>query len=729
MSKSTFGRFTYGTETILLPLSSSTTYENLCAKISSRFRNLKDGQFVFRYALNDCPNCYLECDDDILIMLDIFQLLNFPFIDIHVLDVGACSKMCVDKQEIAATVDTAIVNIPELVDEDHASSDDSNLEDDNNMIIGNFVSNKSKRKYMSSDWNDNIYKIGQVFIGGAVEFRDKLCKFAVEKGFEFNYVKNDKCRVSATCAKKDSDGCEWYVYASLSKASGYFHIIKLVNNHSCVGVVRHQNHKRLGSKVISTIMADKVRSDPLIKPKDIVKHFKHDYGFDIPYHMAYRGKEAANKMLHGSEAFGYSLLPWYIDTLKRTNPGSYCILDSLDNRFRRLFISYGACINGFKYCRPMLFLDGTFIKNKYKGMLLGACAKTGNKDVFPFAFAIVDAESKENWRWFLEHLAIILASDYRTIVFMTDRGAGLLDGVKEVFPNAPHSYCIKHLKDNLNGRYPSSYGSTFKEHIVRLFTQAAYARTLDIFNEKLEEFRKQSRGQGQSFLANLPPENYAIACFPAKRYGEMSNSLAESFNNMVKDERCMPLPQLLEGIRVRVMEIFCERKVQSSTWRSVLCPKLEKKLSKRIETGRNWRVSQSTNDIFEVCTEDSNVMVNLVERECSCAWWQFRCFPCSHAVQVMQKANRIPYRYIEDYWKTSFYRSAHDLPIFPVPDLDKPNPSSFGDSALQPPKTRKPPGRPRTRRIKSFGEESRPVKCTRCDQLGHHNRRSCNVAI
>ncbi|XP_024164683.1 uncharacterized protein LOC112171793 [Rosa chinensis] len=174
----------------------------------------------------------------------------------------------------------------------------------------------------------------------------------------------------------------------------------------------------------------------------------------------------------------------------------------------------------------------------------------------------------------------------------------------------------------------------------------------------------------------------------------MSNSLAESFNNMVKNERCMSLPQLLEGIRVRVMEMFCERKVQSSTLR-----------------------------------KDSTVMVNLVERECSCAWWQFRCFPCSHTVQVMQKANRVPYRYIEDYWKTSFYRSAHDLPIFPVLDLDKPNPSSFGDSALQPPKTRKPPGRPQTRRIKSFGEESGPVKCTRWDQLGHHNRRSCNVAI
>ncbi|KAL6209748.1 hypothetical protein ACLB2K_020688 [Fragaria x ananassa] len=167
--------------------------------------------------------------------------------------------------------------------------------------------------------------------------------------------------------------------------------------------------------------------------------------------------------------------------------------------------------------------------------------------------------------------------------------------------------------------------------------------------------------------------------------------------------------QLLEGIHVKTMNKFHEKKVESSTWRSVLCPKLEKKMLKRLETGRNWRVSQSSVDVFEVCTEDSNDVVNLAEMECSCGWWQFRCFPCSHAVQVMQKANHLPYHYIEDYWKTSFYRSAHDQAIIPVPDRDKPNPSSFGDFVLQPPITRKPPRRPKTRRIRSFGEVARPM--------------------
>ncbi|XP_004308630.1 PREDICTED: uncharacterized protein LOC101315292 [Fragaria vesca subsp. vesca] len=262
--------------------------------------------------------------------------------------------------------------------------------------------------------------------------------------------------------------------------------------------------------------------------------------------MAYRGKDSANDLVNGSEALGYALSPWYIDALKRSNPDSYCILDPIE-------------------------------------------------EIFQFAFAVVDAETKENWNWFLEHLAIILMIDHRNIVFMSDRGRGLLDGVKEVFPNAPHSFCIKHLKDNLSGR---------NVHTLGLWTSLM---------KKMEEFKKESRNQGESFLEKLAPKNYAIACFPAKRYGEMSNSLAESNNKMLIDERCMSLLQLLKGIRVKTMNKFHERKAESSTWRSVLCPKLEKKLSKRLETGRNWRVSQSSVDVFEVCTEDSNDVVNLAE--------------------------------------------------------------------------------------------------------------------
>ena len=386
MSNSKFGRFTYGAETVLISLSSSTRFDELCSQLSLRFRKLKVGQFVLRYSLTDCPNCFLESDDDLCLMLEIFQIMNSPYIEIQILDVGSSSSTCsVDSEHFSDVVKHALDIRHHHDEESDVSSDDSNFEDDNNMIIGNFVSN-NKRKYMSSEWDTYIFRTGQCFIGGAVEFRDKLCKFAVERGFEFRYLKNDKSRVTAACVKKNSDGCEWYVHASICKSNGYFYLNKLINEHTCTGVIRHHNHKRLGANVVSTIVSNKVRSDPLIKPKEIVKYLKQDYGFDIRYHIAYRGKEAANRILHGNEGKAYSQLAWYIESLKRTNPGSHCILESADGRFRRLFIAYGACISGFKWCRPMLFVDGTFIKNKYKGILLGACAKTGNKGMlFPYS--------------------------------------------------------------------------------------------------------------------------------------------------------------------------------------------------------------------------------------------------------------------------------------------------------------------------------------------------------
>ena len=69
-----------------------------------------------------------------------------------------------------------------------------------------------------------------------------------------------------------------------------------------------------------------------------------------------------------------------------------------------VFWSFGPCISGFKYWKPVISIDGTHLYGKYQGKLLVTMATDANNKVFPFAFAIVDCESGSSWRWFLQCL-------------------------------------------------------------------------------------------------------------------------------------------------------------------------------------------------------------------------------------------------------------------------------------------------------------------------------------
>ena len=67
----------------------------------------------------------------------------------------------------------------------------------------------------------------------------------------------------------------------------------------------------------------------------------------------------------------------------------------------RFFWTFGPCVEGFKHCRPIIQIDGTFLYGKYKGKLLIATSIDTNCHIFPLAFAIVEEESHNSWSWFL----------------------------------------------------------------------------------------------------------------------------------------------------------------------------------------------------------------------------------------------------------------------------------------------------------------------------------------
>ncbi|BBG93605.1 hypothetical protein Prudu_001671 [Prunus dulcis] len=354
----------------------------------------------------------------------------------------------------------------------------------------------SAKHLLSNEWETYIHHVGQKFDGGAEEFRLKLCKYALEVGFNFLYADNDKKRT-------------------------------LNNVHICAGRIRESKSKMMRSPVVSSLIVDRIRAKPELKPVEIIHEFKDYYGIDISYYHAWFGKELAKLDVHGDEPKCFNMLMWYADTVKKTNIGSFCTLECEAgiNRFRWFFVSFGSCIAGFQYCIPLLFINATFLKSKYKGQLLCASGKNRNQGFYPIAFGVVDFETEENWTWFLQHLASILLSMGRVVTFFSDCNQEFDIEVPEV--------------------------------------RCAYAVTEEEFKVEMEELVIVRSSKVKAFISDSSRDYYANAFFKEMRYGEMANSLAESFNNWVGVFRDLLVLPLIEGIRQKLMVLNSQRRIEA----------------------------------------------------------------------------------------------------------------------------------------------------------------------
>jgi hypothetical protein len=58
-------------------------------------------------------------------------------------------------------------------------------------------------------------------------------------------------------------------------------------------------------------------------------------------------------------------------------------------------------VAGFAHCRLVISVDVTFLTGKYKETLMIAIGITVENQLLPLAFALVEGENNESWKWFL----------------------------------------------------------------------------------------------------------------------------------------------------------------------------------------------------------------------------------------------------------------------------------------------------------------------------------------
>ncbi|XP_026436865.1 uncharacterized protein LOC113334856 isoform X1 [Papaver somniferum] len=261
----------------------------------------------------------------------------------------------------------------------------------------------------------------------------------------------------------------------------------------------------------------------------MVAQVKSCYSIDIKYHHAYKGKEASKAEIYDDDLKSYTDLIWYVEAIKATNPGSYIKFeyDKETKRFQRLFIFFGACMEGYRFIRPMLYCDATFFNGTFKGTVMAATGVNGNQGFFPFAYALVSGEDIEGWEWFMENLQHCF--DSLPITFITDRREGLKQSIPKYFPNSYHSYCFHYLKNNL----PIKKSHEKYKQVQDLFHKAAYCYSVAKYESSLNEMCIIGCGWVSKYIRNIDPKHWANAFFVGCRYGTHSSTIAESFNNWI----------------------------------------------------------------------------------------------------------------------------------------------------------------------------------------------------
>ena len=435
-----------------------------------------------------------------------------------------------------------------------------------------------------------------------------------------------------------------------------------------------------------------------------------------------------------------------------------------ENKFQRLFLYHSAYASGFGYCRPLLGLDGTHLKSKYKGILLAATATDANGQLFPLAYAIVSIENDDNWLWFLRLLrevveanapAFLSPEDQKSrLVFLSDRQKGLLAGVERVFPNSPHGFCMKHLEENFHKQFKNV-------ELKKLLWKAARALTKEEFDVALENMKQINPRTVPWLYANANPIHWAELYFSGRRYGHLTSNIAESLNAKLLPAREMPILALLESIRSTLMDWFSEKRQLEANTSGLVVRKVATIIqdAKNLQA-RRYRFKHCIGMQYEVKSNKTlqDYLVDIAEWTCSCRQWQAMGIPCSHAIGIIVNGLREdPQTYAKTFYTLDAFKKTYAQPIMhPNSNIDYSRPlnpdsppttdnddevsnngilesdsESDSEDVLLAPNTRRQVSRRRNKRKRptATAPEKRGIqRCGRCKTVGH-SQRTCGEEI
>ncbi|KAH1198998.1 hypothetical protein GmHk_18G052459 [Glycine max] len=543
------------------------------------------------------------------------------------------------------------------------------------------------------------FNVGQeLYVGMDFDSKDAvknaLKQYVMKVHQSFKVVETKSHKYIVCCPNNTEESpFPFYMRAILSKKTDAWKVSQWGGPHTCLNMTMTQDHEKLDSNLIATCVVGMIREDPSIK----------------------------------------------ISLIQERIIVNFPIRVSREHRqFHRVFWTFGQCKEAFKYCKPIIQVDGTHLYDKYRGTLLMATSQDGNGGVLPLAFAMVEGETLTAWSWFLAHLREHVTNK-NGICLISDRHASIKSAVANEAlgwqpPHGYHVYCVRHIASNFNRKFNNAKQK-------EMFKKLAYTPCKHVFDQNLEKFRQLSPAIAR-WIDRISKEKWSMAYDTSgRRYGHMTTNLSECVNKVLKNCRNIPITALVKSTYSRCQKYFVDRGRQAQRQLregQVYCSKLVTELRKNQEQACSHivRVYDIHSTWFEV-EETSNPItqrggqkwaVNLNGHYCQCGRYSALHYPCSHIIAACGYVSMNYYQYIDVVYTNEHILKAYSTQWWPLGNEAAIPPSDEAWTLIPDPTTIRAKGRPKSTRIRNEMDWVEPSdhrqKCSRCGAEGH-NRRRC----
>ncbi|KAL0360179.1 UNVERIFIED_CONTAM: hypothetical protein Sradi_3702400 [Sesamum radiatum] len=128
-----------------------------------------------------------------------------------------------------------------------------------------------------------------------------------------------------------------------------------------------------------------VKCNPTFAIKHVIQAVKDHTGYDIPYQKAWYSLKMAREIVYGTWESSVQKLPKYMGAVQKYNPGTVvewkhkALHPTGAYVIGYVFWAFKPCIEGFKFCRNIISVDGTHLYTRYKHKMLIAATMDGNQ--------------------------------------------------------------------------------------------------------------------------------------------------------------------------------------------------------------------------------------------------------------------------------------------------------------------------------------------------------------